>query len=86
MKIPRDYQIAAADALWNAVHSRPESNPLVIMPTGTGKSLTMALFVWGMLQRYPHLRILHLTHVKALVLGNSAALREVWPPAPAASF
>lgn len=86
MKIPRDYQIAAADALWNAVHTRPESNPLVIMPTGTGKSMTMALFVWGMLQRYPHLRMLNLTHVKELVLGNYEALREVWPTAPAGIF
>lgn len=86
MIIPRDYQVAAADALWNHIHAHPDQNPLVVMPTGTGKSLTMALFIWGMLQRYPHLRIMNLVHVKELVAGNYRALRTLWPLAPAGIY
>jgi len=85
-KQPRDYQLAACDALWNQVHTNPTQNPLCVMPTGTGKSLTMALFIWGMLTRYPHLRIMNLTHVKELVKGNYKALLEVWPSAPAGVY
>lgn len=84
--IPRDYQTAAADALWNYVHTHPDHNPLVVMPTGTGKSLTMALFIWGMMQRYPHLRMMNLVHVKELVVGNYRALKNIWPLAPAGIY
>lgn len=81
-KQPRDYQIAAVDALWNQIHSSPAQNPLVVMPTGSGKSLSMALFMRGLVQTYPHLRVVNLTHVKELVDGNSKALLEIWPTAP----
>lgn len=82
MKKPRDYQIAAADALWAHVHTRPDKNPLVLIPTGGGKSLTMAMFIHGMVKTYPHLRFLSIAHVKELVGGNHEALLEVWPTAP----
>ena len=82
MKKPRDYQLAAANHLWEQVHARPEENPLVVMPTGTGKSLTMALFIMGLVKQYPFIRVLNLTHVKELVAGNYGALLELWPAAP----
>lgn len=84
--VPRDYQLAAGTALWNHVHTKGLSNPLVVMPTGTGKSLTMALWVWGMLQKYPYLRVLNLTHVKELVDGNYRSLLSIWPTAPAGVY
>lgn len=86
MKTPRDYQLAASTALWNQVHAHPTQNPLVVMPTGTGKSLTMALWIWGMVTSYPHLRVMNITHVKELVAGNYTALRELWPTAPAGVY
>lgn len=82
MKQPRDYQEAASTALWNQLHNAPTENPLVVMPTGTGKSLTMAMVMAGLVQTYPHLRLLNLTHVKELVAGNCGALLEQWPSAP----
>lgn len=81
-KIPRDYQEAADEALWRQVHAHPDENPLVILPTGTGKSLNMAMFIWRMLHSYPHVRVLSVTHVKELVEGNHDALVELWPSAP----
>lgn len=84
--IPRDYQLAAATALWHQVHGRPTENSLVVMPTGSGKSLSMAIFVEGMLRTYPYLRFVNLVHVKELVEGNYKALKTIWPAAPAGIF
>lgn len=86
MKKPWDYQEAGATALWNQVHNTPDRNPLVVMPTGSGKSLTMALWTMGMVLTYPHLRILNLTHVKELVDGNYKELLGIWPAAPAGIY
>ena len=83
---PRDYQNACHEYLWNGLHSRPAENPLVVMPTGTGKSLQMAMFYWGMLSSYPRLRMLNVTHVKELVEGNYETLLKVWPEAPAGVY
>ena len=85
-KQPRDYQIAGANALWSYVHTKHGTNPLVLMPTGSGKSLTMAMFIAGMVQTYPHLRFLSLTHVKELVAGNYRELLQLWPTAPAGVY
>lgn len=86
MKRPWDYQEAASEAAWNQLHAAPKENPLVVMPTGTGKSLTMAMFMWRILDAYPTTRILNLTHVKELVEGNYNELLTLWPHAPAGIY
>jgi DNA repair protein RadD len=86
MKRPWDYQEAAAAALWNQIHAAPKENPLVVLPTGTGKSLTMAMFMWQVLAAYPTARILNLTHVKELIEGNYKELLALWPYAPAGIY
>ena len=83
---PRDYQEWADQALWNHVHAHPDKNPLVILPTGTGKSLCMAMFVWRMLAAYPKVRIMAATHVKELIEGNYKTLLRLWPSAPAGVY
>lgn len=82
MIVPRDYQVACHEALWRQVHEHPDQNPLVIQATGLGKSLQIAMFVYAMLSRYPHLRMMMVTHVKELVKGNYDTLRALWPSAP----
>lgn len=52
---------------------------LVVMPTGSGKSLVIA----EICRRLPHLRIAVLTHVKELVEQNHGELLALWPEAPA---
>lgn len=84
--VPRDYQIAAAQALWDQVHQHPEQNPLVVMATGLGKSLNIAMFCYQMLSTYPHVRIMVATHVKELVEGNYRTLLNLWPGAPAGVY
>lgn len=79
---PRDYQLAAHEALWQQVHNHPDQNPLVVEATGLGKSLQMAMFIYAMTTTYPHLRSMVVTHVKELVEGNYHTLRALWPAAP----
>lgn len=87
-KTPFDYQIAAHNSLWNSIHDPANygKNPLVVMATGLGKSLNMAMFFWHMLSAYPHLRIMQITHVKELVEGNYKELLGMWPAAPAGIY
>ncbi len=81
----RPYQLAAVDALF-AYWAANFGNPVVAMPTGTGKSLVIAEFCRRALVAYPGTRILVLTHVKELVGQNFEKLLELWPTAPAGIF
>lgn len=83
---PREYQVAAADALWNALHSAPDQDPIAVMPTGSGKSLTMAMLIAGLHQVYPWTRLLSVVHVKELVEGNYRTLLNHLPTAPAGIY
>jgi DNA repair protein RadD len=85
-KVPRDYQIAAVEAVWQYFRSGKTGNPIIVMPTGTGKSLVAALLVKSMLYAYPTTRIMLLTHVKELIENNHSTLLEVFPSAPAGIF
>lgn len=77
----RDYQRAAIEAIYDWL-SKNSGNCLVAMPTGTGKSLTIAGFIHDALTRWPSTRGLVLTHVKELIVQDVAALRSLWPDAP----
>lgn len=57
-------------------------NPIVGMPTGTGKSLVIGEFVRRVMQEYPRNRVTCVTHVKELIKQNSERLVELWPQAP----
>ncbi|MCA3380182.1 MAG: DEAD/DEAH box helicase family protein [Roseomonas sp.] len=81
----RPYQRAAIDALYD-YFSGNTGNPLVVMPTGTGKSVVIAGFVREALASYPETRILMLTHVKELIQQNFMALLRIWPEAPAGIY
>lgn len=87
-KRPFSYQQDAYDALLSYLMQEQNfgKNPLVSMATGTGKSLVMAMFVWGMLARWPHLRMMQVTHAKELIAGNYGELMSLWPAAPAGVY
>jgi DNA repair protein RadD len=81
----RPYQTAAIEALY-AYFAGNTGNPLVVMPTGTGKSVVIAGFVREAIAAYADTRVLVLTHVKELIQQNFMALLRAWPEAPAGIY
>jgi DNA repair protein RadD len=79
---PRYYQTECHKATFDYFHNNT-GNPLIALPTGTGKSFQMAMFVTNALMLYPNQKILIITHVQELVAGNFAELLHLWPQAPA---
>ena len=85
MIIPRYYQKEAVDSLFQWNEEGREGNPLIGLPTGTGKSLVQSLFCNEVLQCSDE-RILCLTHVKELIQQNYNSLIYNWPSTPAGIY
>lgn len=77
----RPYQQASIDALYT-YFTHNNGNPLVVLPTGSGKSLTMASFIKRAIDEYPTTRIVLLTHVKELIVQDAQAIIRYWPKSP----
>lgn len=77
----RPYQRAAIDAIYRYFETH-DGNPLVVAPTGAGKSIIQAAFQQEVMSRWGDQRLLLLTHVKELLEQNGAKLLELWPDAP----
>lgn len=60
-----------------------DGNPLIVLPTGTGKSIVIAEFCSRVLASWPDTKILIVTHVRELIAQNYAELLKLWPEAPA---
>lgn len=78
----RYYQQEALDALYNYFLTHPNGNPLICLPTGTGKSVLPAAFIYGIMRRWPNQRFGMITHVKELIEQNAEELLKLWPEAP----
>ena len=77
----RYYQEECKETLFNYFVTQ-SGNPLIAMPTGSGKSLVIASFIADALKQWPNQRILMLTHVKELIEQNAATLKNLWANAP----
>ena len=77
----REYQVEAIRAVYD-YFLRNTGNPLIAMPTGTGKSLVIAGLVQSAMWNWPNQRILILSHVKELLAQNHDKLLTLWPAAP----
>ena len=77
----RPYQRAAVDAVQDAL-LQPGRHPLVVMPTGSGKSHVIAELVRETLEAQPDAHMLVVTHVRELVEQNHHKLLAAWPEAP----
>lgn len=82
MIVPRYYQAEALDAIYSYFVNGGTGNPLIGLPTGTGKSLIPALFIQAILRKWPNQRFLMITSVKELIAQNANELLAVWPEAP----
>jgi DNA repair protein RadD len=79
----RDYQQEAVDAVfayWDRAPSTPErpASPLIVMPTGSGKSPTLGEIVRVLVQDCAA-RVVIATHRSELVVQDSKAVRSVYP-------
>lgn len=78
----RDYQSETINSLYTWFKNNKYGNPMLILPTGAGKSIILASIIKNILIRWPQQRILMLTHVKELIQQNAEKLKLLWPQAP----
>lgn len=76
----RPYQRAAIDGLYNYWADKKGDNPIIVAPTGSGKSLIIAHLIKDAMS-YPGTRVLILTHVKELLEQNASELIALYPEA-----
>jgi len=81
----RAYQTEAINAIYD-YFQKNTGNPLVVMPTGTGKSVVIAEFLRGALNTWSDTRVIVLTHVRELIQQNFNAMLRSWPEAPAGIY
>jgi DNA repair protein RadD len=81
----RDYQVEAVQSVFTYFRDH-FGNPLVAMPTGTGKSVVIAELLRAIYHYYPGERVMVLTHVKELIEQNFLKLLDAWPQAPAGVY
>jgi DNA repair protein RadD len=82
----REYQEKATESIFSYFDEGNTGNPLVALPTGTGKSIVIAEFIRRVFMAFPNQRIMKLTHVKELIDQNYKTLRRIWPMAPAGIY
>lgn len=78
----RWYQSEAEQSLFDYFENGGRGNPVVAMPTGTGKSVVIANFLRRVYRYWPNQRVMMLTHVKELIEQNAKKLMQIWPTAP----
>lgn len=78
----RWYQDEAIESIFQYFANGGVGNPVVALPTGTGKSHVIGGFQQRALGYWPRQRFLNLTHVKELVEQNAKKLIGMWPSAP----
>ena len=76
----RGYQQEAVDAVVKYLLEK-KGNPLVALPTGSGKSHVQAGIIKELLRRYPRTQIICVTHVKELIEQNVEKLKLYIPDA-----
>jgi len=78
----RPYQKEAIDSTFK-YFAENDGNPLIVLPTGTGKSVVIAEFCRQTLSQWPDTKIIVVTHVRELIKQNYDELKSLWPEAPA---
>lgn len=77
----RNYQLDAIDSIFEYFEVC-DGNPLIVMPTGSGKSHVIAGFMSRVLECYAGERMIMLTHVKELIEQNVEKIYQHIPLAP----
>jgi DNA repair protein RadD len=72
--IPRQYQQESVEAVWDCIRNT-EQNPLVVLPTGAGKSLVIAMIIGQALKWQG--RVMVLAHRKELLQQNHEKIQAL---------
>jgi len=76
----RDYQKEAVDGLYNYWAGKAGDNPLIVAPTGSGKTAIIAQIIKDAMS-FPGTRVLVVTHVKELLEQGADGLLKLYPDA-----
>ena len=76
----RDYQRESIDGLYNYWASKAGDNPLIVAPTGSGKTAIIAQIIKDAMG-FPGTRVLVVTHVKELLKQGADGLLKLYPDA-----
>lgn len=76
----RQYQADAIESIYQWFSAGKDA-PLIVTPTGSGKSVILAEFIRRACTQFPDTHIAVITHVKELVAQDAAAIKRVWPHA-----
>lgn len=82
----RPYQEEAVASFFNYFVNGGTGNPLLVLPTGAGKSVIIAEILKRIYAEYPFQKVIVLTHVKELIEQNYLKLKGLWPEAPAGIY
>ena len=74
---PRDYQRAADQAVWDYLRASPDGHPLIVLPTGAGKSLVIAMLIQQAIEYGG--RVICLAHRKELLEQNREKILALCP-------
>jgi DNA repair protein RadD len=77
----RDYQRGSIDSVHKWFNDG-RNNPLVVLPTGAGKSVVLAEFIREAIEEFPSTHILVLTHSKELIQQDYDAIKRSLPRVP----
>lgn len=79
---PYDFQQEAINSPFAYFRSGKRGNPLVVAPTGSGKSVIIACLCQQVIEKWPGQKILCISHVKEILGQNYAAIKRQLPNKP----
>jgi len=78
----RDYQNRAVQSIFDYFEEGNKGNPVIALPTGTGKSIVIAGFIQRVLNMWGNQRFLVMSHVKEILEQDYNKIHALWPHAP----
>lgn len=78
----RWYQREAIQSIFDYFDSGNTGNPVIAMPTASGKTHVISGFIKRVMQQWPSQRFIVGTHVKELIHQNASKFAASWPYAP----
>ena len=79
MFTPYDFQKEAILSILHYFKSGKGKNPLVVAPTGSGKSVIISCFIEFVKKKWPSQKVLIISHVKEILQQNLKAIKRQMP-------